>query len=233
MLDAKTLKKVVIVPAVVAGLMLPLAACVSSRPAPEKMSERLASATGTAGPCERVDAPMLDIPTGSDVEPRLRIPQPPGWEPSSELDNVDELVRFAISDTASIAGEHPQNVAAVTLETVPDVDPQTIFEDFRTQLDEMLAHKHLTMDVATEAGTVCGEPAEKLIVTNGTVGMGAGSDARQGHPVNTLAVVTRVGGQTYLVTVTTTSDADNPHHQRDVELILAGFQILPPAAQRL
>jgi hypothetical protein len=41
-------------------------------------------------PARHVDAPMLDIPTARDSEPQMRIPQPPGWERTNELNDLDE-----------------------------------------------------------------------------------------------------------------------------------------------
>jgi hypothetical protein len=80
-----------------------LGACASEEPAsPEKFvaDTTLAATDGTAAvgdpaACTHVDAPMLDIPTASDTKPRMRIPQPPGWGRSTELDNVHEVLRFA------------------------------------------------------------------------------------------------------------------------------------------
>ena len=55
------------------------------------------SAVGTTGcsgdkpaaaKCEQVSAPMTDIPTRTDQEPRMRVPQPQGWERTTKLDGI-------------------------------------------------------------------------------------------------------------------------------------------------
>lgn len=233
MFSTQTLKKVIIIPAAAVGLLVPLTACVGGEPAASKelVAEQTLRVTTDpgAGACAQVDAPMLDIPTG-DTEPQLRIPKPAGWERNTELENLDESMRFALANTATVADESPQHVAMVTLETMPNSEAQTIFDDFRAQLGDMLATKGLVMDVETTPGTVCGLPAETLTITNNAIGIGAGSAGRQGHPVTTLAVVAKACGQTYLITVTATSESDSAQVQRDVAMVLTGFEVLAPAA---
>jgi hypothetical protein len=90
MLSAQTLQKVIVVSAAAVGLTMPLTACVAGDPAASeaKMAERTLTVADAAGACDHVDAPMLNIPTASDAEPRMQIPQPPGWEPITELGDV-------------------------------------------------------------------------------------------------------------------------------------------------
>ncbi|WP_197518591.1 LpqN/LpqT family lipoprotein [Mycobacterium sp. ACS1612] len=218
----QTLKKVIL-PAAMVGLMIPLSACVAQGPADAKDAEPVAL-TATASECTRVDAPMLDIPSARDTEPRLRIPQPSGWRPTNELDGVDEAVRFAI---AAGDGQRPQEVAVVTMEPIPDVDAQLIFDDYRAQLEDMLAAKDLSMTVRATATTVCGQPAETLSVTNQAGG------GRQGAPATQLAVVAEGADQTYLVTLVTTAAPNSAKSEHEVATILAGFAVLPPAASQL
>jgi hypothetical protein len=79
------------------------------------------------------------------------------------------------------------------------------------------------------ARTVCGHPAETLAVTNHSGAMGAALGGR-GVPVTTLSVVTKTSGQTYLITVITTSQPGSAKDESDVEQILTGFQVLSHAA---
>ena len=61
----------------------------------------------SADSAKNVSVPMIDIPTRTDQEPRMRIPQPQGWERTTKLDS--ETIRFAIRNPALAAGRlHPQ-----------------------------------------------------------------------------------------------------------------------------
>jgi hypothetical protein len=142
-------------------------------------------------------------------------------------------------NTALGANERPQNVVVVSLEPVPlphadadadaDADARAIFEHLRADLVKMLDAKGLRMDLTTTAGTVCGLPAETITFAGADAGLGA-MTAPQGRPATMLHVVTKVGGDTYLVAVSQTIEPDNPTYQRDGETILTGFQVLPPMA---
>lgn len=209
-----------------------LAACGSDEPAsPEELldGKTLPAAApgrpvgvGDAGTCHRVDAPMLDIESRNDNEPQLRIPRPAGWERFTKLDS--EILRFALANRDLVANQFAPNVV-VTLEHTPDADPQMIFDQTRDNVVRMAG----AQDMAVKAGTLCGLPAET--VTYVAAAMGPATPAR---PISALQVVTRTGGQTYLVTATMqTTQPDNPTYQRDVETILTGLQVLPPAADKL
>ena len=227
------LKKVIIIPAAVVGLMVPLTACVAGAPASsnEKVAATTVAVTGATDECEHVDAPMLDIPGAGDNEPQLRIPQPSGWEPTSEFDEVDTAVRFAIT-TAD--GEPSHDFAVVTVDLMPDLNVQAIFDDYRGQLMDMLAAKNLPMNIDTTATTVCGLPAETLNITSRTIGMGGALGGQRGVPATQLVVAAKVGGQTYLVSLVTGAAPDSAELRREIATILRGFEVLPPAAsQRL
>lgn len=239
MLTANSVGRVGLRAATTLALAVSLAACAGEPASPEEsvadttrpvMSD--AAVVGDPAACTRVDAPMLDIPGASDTEPQMRIPQPPGWERSSELDNVDEVLRFALANTDLGAYEHPQNVVVVGLEPAPDADAQAIFDNLRVELVKMLDAKNLTTDLTTTAGTVCGLPTQTITYAGTAMGLGA-MNAPQGRPATILNVVTKSGGHTYLVTLMTTTEPDNPKYQRDAETILRGFQVLPPAAAKL
>jgi hypothetical protein len=178
-----------------------------------------------AGACTHVDAPMLDIPTVSDSEPQMRIPQPPGWGRTNEFDDMDMGIRFGLVSTELVADEPPQNVVVVTLESVPDVDAQTIFDKTRADLVEIVDEQNVPTDLTTTAGTVCGLPAETITY--------AGDATLNAHPVTTLSVVTKAGGDIFQAAVVQTIEPGNPTYERDAETILMGFEVLPPTARRL
>lgn len=189
----------------------------------------LPGASGTielvaADACTHVDAPMLDIPTASDSEPQMRIPQPPGWEQTDELNDMDMGIRFGLVGSALVADEPPRNVVMVTLEEVPDVDAQTIFDMTRAELVEVLDEENVPTELTATAGTVCGLPAETITY--------AGDAALNAHPVTILSVVTKAGGDTYQAAVVQTIEPGNPTYERNAEMILMGFEVLPPTASR-
>ena len=62
------------------ALAVTAAGCSGSKPAADK--------------CQSVSAPLTDIPTRTDQEPKMRIPVPPGWERSTKMDS--EQIRFSI-----------------------------------------------------------------------------------------------------------------------------------------
>jgi hypothetical protein len=192
-----------------------------------------AATAGDPDACTHVDAPMLDIPTVDESEPQMRIPQPPGWERNNELDNLDETLRFTVAETDLVAHERPQNVAVVSLTRVPipdgDADAQTILNGLRGTLVQMLDEKGLPTDLTTTATTICGLPAQTLTYAGTAAGLGA-MTVQPSRPVTVLQVLTKVGGQTYTVGVTTTTEPDNPKYRRDADMILTGFQVLPPTA---
>jgi hypothetical protein len=182
--------------------------------------------------CTHVDAPMMDIPTAENSEPLLRIPRPQGWERSIELDEVDDSLRFALTNTTAAADAPPQNVAVVSLERVPapagDDDAQTILRDLRRTLRGMLDERGLAANVTSTPATVCGLPAQILTRPGTAVGLGT-SSVPATLPMVALQAVTAVGDQTYLVSVMTTAEPDDPKYRQDAELILSGFQVLAPS----
>ena len=174
--------------------------------------------------CARVDAPMTDIQTVAGSEPRLRIPRPAGWEPTTDLDGVDVSIRFTL-----VGDVDSRNVAVVTLERVPapdDADAQTIFTGMQRRLRGMLREKGLPTNVTWTPTTVCGLPAQMLTRPGSAVGLGA-SNMPAARPLTALYVVAKAGVESYLLGVSATTEPDG---QRDADLILSGFQVLPPAA---
>ena len=233
MLRSNSVGRVDLRAAAVLALAVSLGACATDEPvAHEQSVAGDTAAVGGPGACTGVDAPMLDIPTASDIEPQMRIPQPPGWERSTELDNVDEVIRFALVNTGPVADEPPQNVVVVTLEPAPDTDAQAIFDHIRAELVKMLDANGFPTDLTTTAGTVCGLPAQTVSYQGTATGMGAALGGPQGRPATMLYVVSKAGGQTHLITTQTTTEPDNPTYQRDAETIRTGFQVLPPTTAK-
>lgn len=210
---------------IVLALAATLAACGTDRAASSDVTESTPSVTaapagvGDSHACTQVAAPLADIPTG-DTEPRMRIPQPPGWEYSAERDSA-ESIRFTMFTPGPIAAE-PRNVVLVSLEPAPDVDAQTIFDGVRANLAEALDAKGLPTELAAATTTVCRLPAQTVTYTN--------TNVQPARTVTALNVVSDVGGDTYMSAVIATSERDDPTSQSDSQTILEGFELLPAAA---
>ncbi len=168
--------------------------------------------------CDEVSVPMIDIPTRTDQEPRLRLPAPQGWERTTKLDS--ETIRFALrSEGLSDQGFTPN--AVVTLQKVgSDVGkPQQILD----AQDKQLVAKLKVTDLKSTPTQVCGSTAQSTTYTAPAMGKIPARSAAS------LAVVYQAGDVNYVTTVTVqTIKPDNPTYVTDSAAILKGFQILPP-----
>jgi hypothetical protein len=168
--------------------------------------------------CEQVSAPLTPIDPHADAEPRLRIPQPRGWERASMLDS--DVIRFTMRNKGLMA-DNFMPTAVVTLESVPGAatDDETIFDQERAALVDRLGATGLH----TTEITLCGDKAE--LVNYDAPSMGHIPPRK----IRTLMVAATFDTNTYVVTVTVQStDPDNPAYARDTETVLTGFQMLPP-----
>lgn len=192
--------------ALAAALVLAIASC-------SQDSKPVAAVT-----CDEVSVPMVDIPTRTDQEPRLRIPQPQGWERTTKLDS--ETIRFALrNESLTDQGFTPN--AVVTLQKVStDVGkPQQILD----AQDKQLVAKLKVKDLKSTPTQVCGSPAQSTSYTAPAMGKIPARNAAS------LAVVYQAGDVNYVTTVTVqTIKPDNPTYVTDSAAILKGFQILPP-----
>ncbi len=197
--------------AAVLALCVSLAACTGE----EAPTENSAAAVGNPDACKQVDAPMQDIPT-SDTEPQMRIPQPPGWERSTEFDN--DITRFALLGSDSSA---PQNIVTVSLGILPepaDGDMQTILDDLKTEMITVLDANDMRTNYVTTATTVCGQPA-RVHTSEGSL---------PGRTVTGLHVVTQHEGNVYWAQVVVGIKPDNSTYKREADTIVSGFQMVPP-----
>jgi hypothetical protein len=172
----------------------------------------------TASQCQTVDAPLTTIPPLKHDEPVMKIPQPQEWTRSTKLDS--ELIRFAM--VSRIPGAHGSAASAVvTLERPPGIEEaDVIFEMQRHALETMAG----ATDLQVSKHTLCGLPAETVQYRTPEAGR------MDPHPATVVIAVIHVGDSTYAATLTVGSDAtDNLTFQRDADLILKGFQLLPPA----
>ncbi|WP_421842418.1 LpqN/LpqT family lipoprotein [Mycobacterium sp.] len=173
----------------------------------------------TSGHCQEVPAPLMSIEQQRTSEPKLRIPQPPGWQRLRLLDS--QLLRYSSrNDDLAARGFAP--TAVVTLESTPGTttDPQQLFDREKAGLSRFGA-----TNLTTSKTTLCGYPAEIVKYTGPPMG---NIPARN---VTTLEVVAGFDDTTYVATLTIqSSDPDNPTYAQDAKTILTGFQILAPDA---
>jgi hypothetical protein len=168
--------------------------------------------------CDEVSVPMIDVPTRTDQEPRLRLPQPQGWERTTKLDS--ETIRFALRNEGLTDEGFTPN-AVVTLQKVStDVGkPQKILD----AQDQQLVARLKVTDLKSTPATVCGSMAQSTTYTAPAMGKIPARSA------SSLAVVFQAGDVNYVTTLTVqTIKPDNPTYTADSAAILKGFQILPP-----
>lgn len=199
----------------VTALAVTVAACSGSKPEADK--------------CQSVSAPLTDIPTRTDQEPKMRIPVPPGWERSTKMDS--EQIRFSIRNQGLTADGFTPN-AVVTLQKVAgDLGkPEQILEAQQDQLNKKLKLE----DVTSTLTKVCGAPALSSTYTTPELKLPQmkGSPKLPTIPprkATSLGTVYRQGDAYYVATVTVqTIKPDDPAYVRESEEILKGFQLLPP-----
>lgn len=196
--------------ALACGLAMVATGCSGNKPSAEK--------------CETVAAPLADIPTRTDQEPKLRIPVPEGWERATKMDS--EQIRFAIRNPKLAADGFTPN-AVVTIQKAPsDIGkPDQILQ---AQTDQLVKKLKLT-DVNSTPTKVCGAPALSSSYTTPEMQLSKKLPTIPPRKATSLGVVYRGGDAYYVATVTVqTVKADNQTYVQDSEQILKGFQILPP-----
>jgi hypothetical protein len=173
----------------------------------------------TSNPCTRVDAPLTSIEPRAVGEPRLQIPQPPGWRRAPLVNSP--VIRYTMDDQAlTVRRFTPTAVVTLESQVGDNLDPQKIFDQERAQLINGLRATR----VRAAKTTLCGLDAEM-------VSYDAPRMARvPPRKVKTVMVAGAFNGTTYVATVTVqTIDPANPIYARDSVTILTGFQMLPPA----
>jgi hypothetical protein len=175
----------------------------------------------TNSPCQQVLAPLVAIDQQAPGEPRLRIPQPRGWQRTTLLDS--KIVRYALVNRDLVRKKFAPN-AVVTLESSSDasIDQTKVLDRMRAGLIAGLG----ATDLAMTATTRCGYRAQSVTFTAPPMGH---IPARRS---TMLAVVGVFGGKTYAATLTVGSaDPENPTFAHDAHTILTGFQMVPPGAR--
>lgn len=194
----------------VAALALTVAGCSSSKPSADK--------------CQTVSAPLTDIPTRTDQEPKMRIPVPPGWERATKMDS--EQIRFSIRNQGLTADGFTPNAVVTMQKVAGDLGkPDQILQAQQEQLSKKLDLK----DVTSTPTKVCGATALSSTYTTPELKLSPKIPAIPPRKATSLGMVYRSGDSNYVVTVTVqTIKPDDPAYVKDTDEILKGFQLLPP-----
>lgn len=148
---------------------------------------------GVPAACTEVSPPLMRVPAEADDEPRMLIPQPSGWERTSDADT--ELVRLAMTD-ASLTGSRSA-IAVVALQSkVGHHDPATVFEDLRRDAEQDPG----TTDLKLMGTTVCGYPALTAKYTR------LATDRLPTRTETMLTVVVHTAEKTHAASVTISPD---------------------------
>jgi len=178
----------------------------------------------TADKCSAVAAPLVDVPTRTDQEPKMRIPLPQGWERSTKMDN--ESIRFAIRNPGLVADGFTPN-AVVTLQKVgSDIGkPEKVLE----AQNDQLAKKLKLTEMNTSPTDLCGAPALSSTYTAPEMKLGKQIPTIPPRHASSLSAVYKGRDANYVVMLTVqTIKPDNQTFIADSATILKGFQLLPP-----
>jgi hypothetical protein len=168
-------------------------------------------------------ARWVDVPTKDPNEPRLRIPQPAGWERVEGFDN-DE-VRMVLRNDALGNGTH-----APTITILVEEGPASV-----TTADQLLHAEVQNLDeqgftnIAETPATVCGFAAKKVTFIDPP------SDTARGklpaRPTTVVMAAPNFDGHLWGAGVLIQATSDDATFTADLNTVLAGFQILSPAAE--
>lgn len=188
---------------------LALTGCSGSKPSADK--------------CAPVSVQLVDVPTRTDQEPKMRIPLPQGWERTAKMDN--ESIRFAIRNPGLTADGFTPN-AVVTLQKV-DTDigkPEKVLE----AQNEQLGKKLKLTDMKSSPSQVCGAPALSSSYTAPEVKLGQKIPTIPPRTASSVSSVFKGRDANYVAMLTVqTIKPDNQAYVADSATILKGFQLLP------
>lgn len=178
----------------------------------------------SADKCQTVSAPLSDVPSRTDQEPKLRVPVPAGWERTTEMDNQD--IRFAIRNKGLAADGFTPN-AVVTLQKVPSDLGRP--EQILNAQNEQIAKALKVDDMNSTETEVCGVPAVSTSYVVPEAKISPKIPTIPPRTATSLGAVYRTGDTNYVAMLTVQSvKPDDKTYAADAEMILNGFQLLPP-----
>lgn len=180
----------------------------------QSSSAATTSVASRASTCTENSFPLYALKATHPEEPKLEIPQPPGWEPTDL--GTNEVVRGMLGNGELTDVEAKfAPTAAITLE-----DLTGKVDSPEKALDAELAAVGLPMTTETP-GTVCGYPS----VTASYIA----DKEKPTTTVSTLVVAGEFDGKLYAATVSIQStQPDNPTYVSDKNAMLEGFRFQPP-----
>lgn len=199
----------------VALVTLAIAGC-SSEPQHKTSPNDPVSSSPAAQPaqsnrCATSDIPMVNLKPKSAAEPQLAIPQPPGWDHSSEMNS--DAIRGLIFNKSLTANEFTPNAVV----TVADVTEGTSGLEQALETERGGIVKNGVNIESETSGTICGYPTKTV------------NYPIEGRPGSTLIVAAEHDRHIWTATITIqTVAADNPTYIADKQIIFDGFQITFP-----
>lgn len=177
----------------------------------------------SADKCQAVSGELIDVPTRTDQEPKMRVPVPAGWERTTKMDS--ENIRFALRNQGLSADGFTPN-AVVTLQKVSaDIGkPEQLLEAQNDQLSKKLK----VADMNSTPTQVCGATALATTYTAPEMKINPKIPPIPPRTATSLGVVYKTGDVSYVATITVqTVKPDNPTYIKDADTIIKGFQLLP------
>ena len=177
----------------------------------------------SADKCQAVSGELIDVPTRTDQEPKMRVPVPAGWERTTKMDS--ENIRFALRNQSLSADGFTPN-AVVTLQKVSaDIGkPEQLLEAQNDQLSKKLK----VADMNSTPAQVCGATALATTYTAPEMKINPKIPPIPPRTATSLGVVYKTGDVSYVATITVqTVKPDNPTYIKDADTIIKGFQLLP------
>jgi hypothetical protein len=167
----------------------------------------------------------MDVPTKGDDEPRLRIPQPAGWERSDDLD--PEKGRLLLRNESLNDGDRVA-VAVVNLVGARD-NSEALEQVVSAGVDSL---REDGSELINTTATLCGYPAAKITYSKAQPAADEGQPPAVAPRITGLISAANVSGRIWTTVVMLQApNPDDPTFVADVKTILDGVQILPPAAQ--
>lgn len=166
--------------------------------------------------CSEVTVPLLEVPLDNDSEPRVEVPQPPGWERVQRFESGIVRVYLAAPDLQA-NGFVPNTTVAIANLTGKASTEDAAFAAERAGLDMFGV-----TDVVEASGTICGYPSKTL-----TYNMGLGKIPV--HRVTTSIIAVKNGSKVFTIGVSVQALDDTVRgFDSGRETILAGLQVSPP-----
>jgi hypothetical protein len=161
--------------------------------------------------CAESSAPMLSLKPHTVDEPTLAIPQPQGWERSTDLDSA--LIRGVIANVGLRADDFTPNAVATLEDTTGKVQTAQQAVDAEVAGVEQSG---IAMESQTP-GTICGQSSKTVNYT------------LQNRPVTALIVAAEHEQKIWAAVLTVqTSAPENPTYIADKQTILSGFRLSWP-----